>query len=138
MNWIKRFLNVLYHLTGVTGRRKRALRYANDWVEEISNFLKAHDQYENVDIDKFLEKIGDIKFEIVVLAHNGRNLMGKAGHLRDKPTSELITEMADNVNSIRRFLFSPTVQKERIRQALVNLKTSSEKLQKSLAEIKSR
>jgi hypothetical protein len=136
MNWIRSFLDVLKRLTGVTARRNRALRYANDWAETVNQFLKTHNLNENINIDKFLENRGNIMFEISVLAHNGRALVNKAGNLKNKQVALLVGEMVGYVESIRMYLFSPSAQKERLRQVLIKLRTSCESLQKNLAEIK--
>jgi hypothetical protein len=136
MNWMRSFLDVLKRLTGVTARRNRALRYANDWAETVNQFLKTHNLNENINIDKFLENRGNIMFEISVLAHNGRSLIEQIGNLKNKQVALLVAEMVGYVESIRRYLFSPSAQKERLRQVLIKLRTSCESLQKNLAEIK--
>jgi hypothetical protein len=75
-------------------------------------------------------------FEISVLAHNGRALVNKAGNLKNKQVALLVAEMVGYVESIRRYLFSPSAQKEKLRQVLIKLRSSCESLQKNLAEIK--
>jgi hypothetical protein len=126
---------VINRLTGVTARRNRALRYANDWAESINHFLETRKLSENIDINKFLEHGGEVMFEITVLSHKGRTLVRQAGNLKDKQVAELIRAMTGYLDSTRRYLFSPAAQKEKLRQTLINLRTSCQDLQKILAEI---
>jgi hypothetical protein len=136
MNGIKSILIVVNRITGSTERRKRALRYANDWTEDIVKFYKSHNQYENIDVEKFITASGDVKFDISVLAHCGRSLIKHAGNLKNQQASSFIHEMVNNVENIRRYLHSPAAQKERIRQGLINLRVSCAELQKILVIIK--
>jgi hypothetical protein len=138
VNWIQSLRIIFDNLSGATARRNRALRYTRDWAEAVNQFLKTNNQYNSVDVEKFLEKIGDVKFDISVLAHNGRAVGSKANNLKNKQAALIIDEMNENVESIRRYLFSPAAQKEKLRQGLTKLRESCDALQKTLAEIKRR
>jgi hypothetical protein len=127
---------IFNRLSGATARRNRALRHTSDFTEAIKKFLTSYDQYENVDINRFLEKSSEIKFDVSVLAHSGRSVAKLAVSLKNKPAVLLIDEIVENMESVRRYLFSPSAQKEKLRQALIKLRTSSEELQKFITEIK--
>ena len=122
-------------LTGITARRVRALRQVGDWADEVKKFVESYDISENVQVENILGKSGDIKFELTVLSYKGRMLSGQAGCLKNKQTEKIIIDTVDILEKIRRYLFSPALQKERMRKALIDLAESSVALQKALAEI---
>jgi hypothetical protein len=136
MNLFDSIKIIFNRLSGATARRSRALRHANDFTEAIKKFLTSYDQYENVDVNQFLEKSSEIKFDVSVLVHSGRSVARQAGSLKNKPAVLLIDEIVENMESVRRYLFSPSAQKDKLRQALIKLRTSGEELQKNIAEIK--
>ncbi len=138
MKWIDSIVTAFNRITGITARRVKAQRSANDWLETVNQFIKTHAiEQDNVDMEKILGKSGDIKFELTTLTYSGRELLTQAGNLRNILAVELISEIVDTLDRIRRYMFSPALQKERLRQALLKLHSSAGELQKFLAEIKS-
>lgn len=138
VNWFRSVTRFIYDVTGITEKQKKALRSAKDWVQTISEFIEKHDINDDVDVEKILAYGGDIKFELTTLNYNGRLLTEHAEKLRNKQAARLIGEISDNLDIIRRYMFSPALQKERLRQALIILRSSSIMLQKILAEIENR
>ena len=138
MKWIDSIITAFNRFTGINARRVKAQRNANDWLETVNQFIKAHAiERDNVDMEKILDKSGDIKFELTTLTYNGREMQGRAGNLMNNAAVELIAEMVDNLDRIRRYMFSPALQKERIRQALIKLHSSAGELYKIFTENKS-
>ena len=138
MKWIDSIITAFNRFTGITARRVKAQRNASDWLETVDQFIKAYAiEQDNVDMEKILGKSGDIKFELTTLTYNGRELLGRSGNLRNNAAVEVIAEIVDNLDRIRRYMFSPALQKERLRQALVKLRSSAGELYKILAENKS-
>jgi hypothetical protein len=136
MKLIESIKIIFNRLSGAMARRNRALRHTNDFTEAIVKFYTSYDQYENVDVNMFLEKSSEIKFDISVLIHSGRSVAKLAGSIKNKPAILLIDEMVENLGNIRRYLFSPSAQKDKLRQALIKLRTNNEELKKYLTEIK--
>jgi hypothetical protein len=135
MGWMKSILEIWNRLTGVTGRRIKALRHANDWAETVDVFIKAHGLQDDANVEKFMGKSGDIKFEITTLIYSGRVLTEQSSYLKNKQVVRIIEEIVETLESIRRYLFSPALQKDRLRKAITILPLAVAQLQKGLADI---
>jgi hypothetical protein len=132
---IKAFWAALKRLAGVTGRHNRALRELNDWAGAVNKFLKTYGLEADAGIDILLENSGDAKFDLTVIATKGRTMMATAGKIRKKRLPSMVAGIVDSVESIRRYLINPALQKERLRRGIINLRSSTEELQKTLEEI---
>jgi K+-sensing histidine kinase KdpD len=132
---IRAFFNVFKRLAGVNVRYNRVLRTVKDWAETLNQFLVKYGLEENTGTDKLLANSGDVKFELTEIVYKGRPLIAKAGKLKNKKVAPMIAGIIDSVESIRRYLINPALQRERLKQGVINLRLSLETLQKNLAEI---
>jgi hypothetical protein len=132
---LKAFWEILKRLAGVTARHNRALRAVNDWTGTVVQFFQKYQLSEDTGTDKLLANSGDAKFELTAIVHQGRLMADMAGKIRHKQVPRMIIEIVDSVESIRRYLINPKLQKDRLSRAIVVLRSSLEELQKLLAEV---
>jgi hypothetical protein len=122
-------------MAGVTVRHNRALRDVNDWAETVKQFFRAYGLDENTGIEKLLANSGDVKFELTEIVYKGRLLISQAGKLKNKKIALMIAGIIDSMESIRRYLINPALQRERLSRGVANLLSLFKTFQNTLKEI---
>jgi hypothetical protein len=135
MSWMKSISEGWDDLTGMSGRRIKALRHASDWAQKLAGFITDFGIQDGTNIEGILDKGGDFRFELTSLIYSGRVLTGESGSLKNKQIARLIEEIVETLESIRRYLFTPALQINRLLKAIAILPLAVAQLQKDLAGI---
>jgi hypothetical protein len=99
----------LYHrLTGAAARHNRALMEVRDWEVKVEAGL--------------LQNPGDAKFDLTGIVHKGRGMVETARDVKDKRVEPLVAGLVENMEVMRRYLMSPSLQKENLAGAVMELR----------------
>jgi hypothetical protein len=132
---IRAIWEFIRRLLGINARHNRVLDEVKDWTKTVARFLAKYGLDESDGTDKLLEESGDVKFELTEIVYKGRPLVSRADKLRDKAVLLMVAEIIEYAESLRRYLISPALQRERLDQAAIDLRSSLETLKKTLAGI---
>jgi hypothetical protein len=133
---MSRMGSIYNRLTGAAARHNRALREVKDWEANVEKFLVAYRLLKGKSgAAGLLDNSGDAKFDLTGLVHKGRGLAATARDVKDKRVVPLVTGIVENLEVIRRYLMSPTIQKENLFMATTELRDYFAALQGTLDEI---
>ena len=135
MGTFDKFRRTMSNVSGRTGRRAKALDDLNDWAATVQSFLTSFDLYGANDLGSLLEKTGDAKFELVGISYNGRGLLNQVRQFRDTGAPDLMNDIIDGAESVRRYLISPKLQEPHLIRAVLNLRLNYEKYRSVLDQI---
>jgi hypothetical protein len=133
---LKAIWEFIKRLLGFNARHNRVLDEVKDWTKTVARFLAKYGLDESDATDKLLEESGDVKFELTEIVYKGRPLVSRARKLTDKEVLLMLAEIIEHAESLRRYLISPVLQRERLDRAAIDLRSSLETLKKTLAGIK--
>ena len=122
-------------LTGTSARHNKALREVKDWAGIVQKFLTRYDLSVESDFSRLLGDVGDAKFDLTSIVYKSRPLVKTSRKIKGQDISPLVSGIHDSTEILRRVLIDPSLQSEKISQAVTNLCSSFEKLQGALAEI---
>lgn len=114
----------LYHrLTGAAARHNRALMEVRDWEVKVEQFLAAYKLLKGKSTTAgLLQNPGDAKFDLTGIVHKGRGMVETARDVKDKRVEPLVAGLVENMEVMRRYLMSPSLQKENLAGAVMELR----------------
>ncbi|MFH1647547.1 MAG: hypothetical protein ABID71_07690 [Chloroflexota bacterium] len=118
--------------TGASSRHNRALREVRDWASTVRKFITIYGLAEGDDLGQLLGNIGDAKFDLTAIAYTSRPVIKKARRIMGFDVPALIKALVGNVESMRLILISPSLQEERLKQAISGLNASFENLNEAI------
>jgi len=123
---IKRRVN---DLTGTASRKNYKLRDISDWLVLVSAFLQTYDLSVEKPLGNLLENTGNAKFDLIGIIHNGRPMINKASEFKNFDMPELINNIIEKADAIRRYLINPKLQEEHLIRTLGEFRENYNKLQ---------
>jgi hypothetical protein len=133
---MSRMGSIFNRMTGVAARHNRALGEVKDWASVVERFLVGYGLMEDgSDLGLMLGNSGDAKFDLTGIAYTGRGLTARSGEIRDKRVAPLLAVMVNNVENIRRYLMTPSIQAENLAEKVAELRASFQTFRAVLAEI---
>jgi hypothetical protein len=133
---MSRIGSIYSRLTGAAARHNRALKEVRDWEAKVEKFLVAYRLLKGkAGMAGLLENPGDAKFDLTGIVHKGRGMVETAWDVKDKRIEPLVAGLVENMEVMRRYLMSPSLQKENLAGAVVELRDYFAALQGALAEI---
>jgi hypothetical protein len=128
--------SIFNRMTGAAARHNRALDEVKDWLETVERFLVGYGLIEDgADLSLLLGNSGDAKFDLTGISYTGRGIAARSGDVRDKRVTPMLTEIINNVETIRRCLMNPSLQAERLSGSVEAMRASFQELQEMLGEI---
>ncbi|OGO44457.1 MAG: hypothetical protein A2Z05_07365 [Chloroflexi bacterium RBG_16_60_22] len=115
-------------LTGASSRHNRALREVRDWAATVRKLITTYGLAEGGDLAPLLGNIGGAKFDLTGIAYTGRPMIKKAGKIIGFDFTVLIRALVENVENLRLILIRPSLQEERLEQAVSSLNRSFDNL----------
>ena len=126
---VKKTFNML---TGKTTRQARAYRAISEWSETVHKFLTTYDLYGSHRLNTLIDKIGNAKFDLVGISHNGRPLVAQAKAFKGTSIPDNVEVILAGADSIRRYLIDPDLRQDHLSKAIVDLRVDYENLRESL------
>jgi hypothetical protein len=133
---MSRMGSIFNRMTGAAGRHNRALDEVKEWADAVERFLVGYGLIEDgSDLGLVLGNSGDAKFDLTGIAYTGRGLAARSREVKDKRVAPLLAGMVNNVENIRRYLMTPTIQAENLAEKVAELRASFQTFRAVLAEI---
>jgi hypothetical protein len=133
---MSRMGSIFNRMTGAAARHNRALGEVKDWAAVVERFLVGYGLIEDGgDLGLMLGNSGDAKFDLTGIAYTGRGLVARSREVKDKRVAPLLAVMVNNVENIRRYLMTPSIQEENLIEKVAELRASFQTLHAVLAEI---
>ena len=121
-------------LSGASTRYNRTLDAIRDWSDTVREFVNRYDIDENTGVDKLLGDSGNVKFDLTSIVFKGRPLIEQALKVKTSEISDIIADIIENAEGIRRYLINPALQMERLHHAVAGFLSSLETLRNRLEE----
>jgi hypothetical protein len=135
MGKLRAFLDTFNSLAGISAQHNKALRDVKDWAENLQKFLSAYNLDERAIFNSLVERVGEVKVELVTLTHRARTLTKTAKNIKGKKVSPIIKEIITSLETLRVTLINPHMYDEMLSKDILILYTSYKKLQNTLSEI---
>ena len=135
MEKLKALSNTFNSLTGISGRHNRALRDTTEILTEIQGFYSNYNlQEESPNFKSLLQKIGYAKFDLTNLSYHLRPMIKTAKDIKGVKISQIIDEIANQLEDFRRALMNPALRKSQLKKVVSDLHESLTSLQDKLSE----
>ncbi len=135
MEKLKALSNTFNSLTGISGRHNRALRDITEILTEIQGFYSNYNlQEESPNFKSLLQKIGYAKFDLTNLSYHLRPMIKTAKDIKGVKISQIIDEIANQLEDFRRALMNPALRKSQLKKVASDLHESLTSLQDKLSE----
>jgi len=132
---LKALSNTFNSLTGISGRHNRALRDITEILTEIQGFYSNYNlQEESPNFKSLLQKIGYAKFDLTNLSYHLRPMIKTAKDIKGVKISQIIDEIANQLEDFRRALMNPALRKSQLKKVASDLHESLTSLQDKLSE----